>query len=168
MHGHAKEHFLQGTNYSNLTTLRVSQDGFGPTRWTEFLYASKFAGAIGVWPFSDVFMSTDMNNLLLATLSAGPLGIGDPLGGISAANLLKAVRPDGVIVKPDVPLTPVDSVYISDAQGVDTPMVAATYSDFGGMRANYIFAYTRASGCAAHDCTFVVRKSPARRISMTT
>jgi hypothetical protein len=44
-----------------------------------------------------------------------------------------------------VPLAPVDSVFISDAQGIDTPMVASTYSDFGGQRTNYIFAYTRAA-----------------------
>lgn len=73
------KHFLQTTNYSNLTTIRTSQDGFIKDRWTDFLYSSQFAGALGVWPFSDVFKSTDQNNLLLATLSAGPVGIGDEL-----------------------------------------------------------------------------------------
>ena len=68
-----------------------------------------------------------ISDLILATLSAGPLGIGDALGSISAANLLRSVRSDGVIVKPDVPITPVDSVLLSDAQKIDTPMVAATY-----------------------------------------
>lgn len=141
----APKHFLQGTNYNNLTTIRTSQDGFGPTRWTEFLYSSTFAASLGVWPFSDVLMSSDLDSLILATLSAGPVGLGDALGGISAANLLQAVRPDGVIVKPDIPAAPIDSVFISDAQGIDTPMVASTYSDFDGMRAHYIFAYTRAT-----------------------
>ena len=136
-------HFLQSTNYNNLTTIRVSQDGFGPTRWTNYLYTSRLASALGIWPFSDVFMSTDVNNLVLATLSAGPVGIGDALGQISAANLLRSVRADGVIVKPDVPITPLDSVFVSDAAGVNAPMVASTYSEFGTMRANYIFAYTR-------------------------
>lgn len=137
------EHFLQSTNYVNLTTIRTSQDGFGPTRWSDFLYSSQLAGALGIWPFSDVFSSTDQNSLILATLSAGPVGIGDGLGNISAANLLKAVRRDGVIVKPDVPVTPVDSVYVSDAQGITAPMVASTYTDFGGLKAHYIFAFTR-------------------------
>ena len=148
------KHFLQSTNYGNLTTIRTSQDGFGKTRWTEFLYSSQFAAALGIWPFSDVLMSTDLNNLILATLSAGPVGIGDALGTLSAANLLKSVRSDGVIVKPDVPITPVDSVYISDAQGIDTPMVASAYSDFGELRAHYIFAYTRAA-----DAPITVRPS---------
>jgi hypothetical protein len=139
------KHFLQSTNYSNLTSARTSQDGFGSTRWTEFLYGSRLASALGIWPFSDVIMSTDTNSLILATLSAGPVGIGDALGGIFAQNLLRSVRADGVIVKPDAPVAPVDSVIVSDAQGIDTPMVASTYSDFGGLRAQYIFAYTRAT-----------------------
>jgi hypothetical protein len=136
-------HFLQSTNYSNLTTIRTSQDGFGPARWSEFLYSSRLASALGIWPFSDVFMSTDLDNLILATLSAGPVGIGDALGSISQGNLLKAVRSDGVIVKPDVPATPIDSVFVSDAQSIDTPMIASTYSNFGGVRTDYIFAYSR-------------------------
>jgi hypothetical protein len=138
------KHFLQGTNYSNLTTIRTSGDGFGQNRWTEYLYGARLASALGEWPFSDVLMSTDRDSLILATLSAGPVGIGDPLGGISAENLLHAARPDGVIVKPDAPLTPLDRAVINDAEGSTTaPMIAATYSDFGGLRTAYIFAYTR-------------------------
>ncbi len=138
-------HFLQSTEYSNVTTIRASQDGFGPSRWTNFLYSSRLASAIGVWPFADAFMSSETNNLILATLSAGPIGLGDPMGQLSRDNLLKAVRSDGVIVKPDVPATPLDSVFINDALGIDVPMVASTYSDYGnGLRANYILAFTRA------------------------
>jgi hypothetical protein len=138
------KHFLQGTKYSNLTTIRTSGDGFGRNRWTEFLYGSRLASALGEWPFADVFMSGDRDNLILATLSAGPVGIGDALGDISAENLLHAVRSDGVIVKPDAPITPVDSAVVNDAAGLSTgPMIASTYSDFGGLRTTYIFAYTR-------------------------
>jgi hypothetical protein len=136
-------HFLQSTNYSNVTTARTSGDRFARNRWNDFLYSSRLLTAVGAWPFTDVFMSTEQDNLILATLSAGPVGIGDPLGGISKDNLLAAVRPDGIIVKPDISLTPEDAVMISDAQGIDVPMVASTWSDFGGMRAHYIFAYVR-------------------------
>jgi hypothetical protein len=83
--------------------------------------------------------------LLLATLSAGPVGIGDPIGSISSSNLLKAVRPDGVIVKPDSPLAPIDASYTNSARGTDTPQIASTYSDFGGLRTYYVFAYTQGS-----------------------
>ena len=140
-------HFLQSAQYGNLTTIRASQDGFGRARWTDFLYSSRLAGGLGIWPFTDVLMSTNRNDLLVATLSAGPVGIGDPLGKISGANLLRAVRPDGVIVKPDVPATPDDATILADAQGQEAPMVASTYTDLGGgVRATYIFAYARGTG----------------------
>jgi hypothetical protein len=137
------KHFLQSVYYSNLTTARTSQDIFGRGRWNDFLYASTFAGALGVWPFTDVIMSKNRNDLLIATLSAGPVGIGDALGNVSGANLLKSVRPDGVIVKPDVPLTPTDDTFVADGQSLDVPMVASTYTDLGGSRAIYLFAYPR-------------------------
>jgi hypothetical protein len=138
-------HYLQSSKYSNLTTIRTSGDHLNCDRWTDFLYASRLASALGAWPFTDNLLSAQTSQMLLATLSAGPLGIGDPIGEMSASNLLRAVRRDGVIVKPDVPLTPVDSSYHNMAHSVDTPQVASTYSDFGGLRTAYVFAYARGS-----------------------
>ena len=134
-------HFLQSSKYSNLTNMRVSDDRFNQAKWTNFLYGSRLASALGVWPFSDVFMSSETQNLLLATLSAGPLGVGDRIGNLSSANLLRAVRPDGVIVKPDAPIVPTDPSVQNSAQSVDAPMIASTYSDFGGSKTWYVFAY---------------------------
>ncbi len=139
-------HFMQSTKYSNVTNIRTSQDRFIPARWTNFFYSSRFASAIGVWPFADVFMSKETGNLIAATLSAGPIGFGDPLGQLSKANLLQAARADGVIVKPDVSATPMDSVFLADERGDDVPMVASASTDFGnGLGAKYIFAYKRAT-----------------------
>lgn len=140
------KHFLQSTNYSNVTTIRASQDRFGANRWTSFFYSSRFASAIGLWPYADVFMSTETTNMIASVLSAGPVGLGDALGNLSKTNLSRAARADGVLVKPDVSATPVDSVFVNDAAGVDVPMVAGAWTDFGnGLRANYIFAYPRAA-----------------------
>ena len=136
-------HYMQGSKYSNLTTVRTSPDHFDRDRWGRFLYGSRLATALGIWPWSDVFRSRELDNLLLATLSGGPVGVGDPLGAVDAANLLLAVRKDGVIVKPDTPLVPLDRTILEDAQGLQTPMVAATYTDFGDMRPAYVFAYPR-------------------------
>jgi hypothetical protein len=141
------KHFLQSTNYSNVTTIRTSQDRFGSERWTWFFYSSRFASAIGLWPYADVFMSGETMNMIASLLSAGPVGVGDSLGNLSKANLTRAARADGVLVKPDAAAVPIDSVYANDAAGIDTPMVAATWTDFGkGLRGNYIFAYPRAAG----------------------
>jgi hypothetical protein len=142
-------HFLQSSKYSNLTNMRVSDDRFNQPKWTNFLYGSRLASALGVWPFSDVFMSSETQNLVLATLSAGPVGIGDRIGNLSTANLLRAVRPDGVIVKPDVPIVPTDASVQNSAQSVDAPMIASTYSDFGSAKAWYVFAYPQGQNTTA-------------------
>ena len=133
--------FLQGSLYPNLMTVRTSQDDFTTNRWTEFLYGSRLANALGEWPWCDVFMSGEARNLLVSTLSAGPVGVGDALGSVNATNLLKAVRADGVIVKPDVSLVPVDDAYVNDALGLKRPMVATTYTDHNNLRALFVFAY---------------------------
>ena len=138
-------HFLKSVKYANLTSIRASADRFDRTRWTNFLYASRLASALGIWPFTDVFMSTETENLLVATLSAGPVGVGDPVGSLNGANLCRAVRADGVIVKPDVPLMPLDINYLGDANSGNAPLIASTYSDFWGLRSYYVFAYNRAA-----------------------
>jgi hypothetical protein len=142
-------HFLQGSKYSNLTTIRTSGDHLQRDRWTDFLYASRLGSALGAWPFTDNLLSTDASQLLLATLSAGPVGIGDQIGSINGTNLRRAVRRDGVIVKPDVPLTPTDASYSNMAHSTDTPQVAYTWSDFGALRTNYVFAFTQGTNAQA-------------------
>jgi hypothetical protein len=75
--------------------------------------------------------------------------VGDAIGTLSAANLLQAVRPDGVIVKPDVPIVPIDASFQNSAQGADAPMIASTYTDFGSVKAWYIFAYPQGQNTTA-------------------
>lgn len=138
-------HYLQSSLYNNLLTLRVSIDRFERGKWNAFLYCSRLAGAVGAWPWSDVFPSSESRNLLLCTLSAGPVGVGDGLGTVNTNNLLKAVRPDGVIVKPDAPIVPLDQNYLDDARGLNLPMVAGTHVAHGDQRALYLYSYARNS-----------------------
>jgi hypothetical protein len=85
---------------------------------------------------------------LIATLSAGMVGIGDQIGSERKDNLLRAVRSDGVIVKPDTPLVPIDAMYTADAAGSERPMIASTHTDHGVLRTAYVFAYSRGSAAA--------------------
>ncbi|MGA9118514.1 MAG: hypothetical protein WB699_04045, partial [Bacteroidota bacterium] len=139
-------HFLAGgAQYSNLTSIRVSGDRFEREKWKEFLYGSRMASALGVWPWADVFMSTERNNLLLATLSGGMVGIGDAYGSEDPANVAFAVRPDGVIVKPDVPIVPTDPTVLADAKGIPACRTAYTFSrdpgSHGAEKTVYLFSY---------------------------
>ncbi|MBD0739348.1 CBM35 domain-containing protein [Streptomyces sp. CBMA29] len=135
--------YLQSVLYDNLTTIRVSDDRFDRPKWDAFLYDSQFAGSLGVWPWVDVFMSGEINNLLLANLSAGPVGVGDALGKVNAANLAMVARPDGVLVKPDVPIVPSDATYVGDAAGTQPAMIASTRVAHVGLDYRYVFAYAR-------------------------
>jgi hypothetical protein len=135
--------FMQGAAYSNLTTIRTSHDRFDRTDWDMFLYDSRLASALGIWPWTDVFRSSEQANLAMSTLSAGPVGVGDSLSEIDAADLLHAIRSDGVIVKPDLTLRPLDSIYLQDAAGLPGPMIASTWTEFAAQRVGYIFAYAR-------------------------
>ena len=135
--------FLQGARYPNLTSIRVSPDRFERSRWDRFLYTSRLASALGIWPFSDVLMSSEADNLLLATLSAGPVGIGDRIGSEDRDTLARSVRADGVLVKPDAPLVPIDRMYLADARHESTPMIATTYVEHAGRRSVHLVAYAR-------------------------
>jgi hypothetical protein len=79
--------------------------------------------------------------MILAVLSAGPVGTGDFLGQVDKANILKAVRADGVIIKPDVPLVPTDASYLAEAQGRDRPLVASTFTEQGDFKTVYGIAF---------------------------
>ena len=135
--------FLQGSRYSNLTTIRVSGDRFYRTRWHEFLFTSQLAGALGIWPWADNANSQDVNAILLQTLSAGPVGFGDELGKESKQNLLQAARSDGVIVKPDAPLVPIDADYLDGALGRNAPTLGYTYTAQGDTTTAYVFAFAQ-------------------------
>lgn len=147
-------YYMASTHYQNVETIRVSDDGFTRERWDYFLYDSALAHAVGLWPWSDVFMSRQEPELILDTLSAGPVGVGDGLDAIDAANVKATMRADSVLLKPDVPVRPVDAMYAAEAKRPDTPMVAATRS---GDEVE-VFAYPRAKG-AAGETQVTVRLS---------
>jgi hypothetical protein len=136
-------HYMASTQYSNVQTIRTSVDRFDREKWDSFLYDSRLASAVGLWPWTDVFFSNEIPNLILSTLSAGPVGVGDALGETNAHNLAAAIRADGLIVKADSSLLPIDSVYVSDAMNESGPMIARSESAFGNERTHYVFAYPR-------------------------
>jgi hypothetical protein len=142
-------HYMQTARYDGVTTIRTSGDRFERGKWDEFLYGACLASALGVWPWADVFMSNETENVLLATLSGGPVGIGDPIGKLDGRNLMRVVRGDGVIAKPDSALLPLDSSFIQDANHPSGSMIAATYSDHGAIRAWYVVAYDRGTSSSA-------------------
>ncbi|HEY3930575.1 MAG TPA: hypothetical protein VGL89_19535, partial [Candidatus Koribacter sp.] len=133
--------FLEAARFSNLTTIRTSGDHFVRAQRLPFLYVSELAEAVGAWPWADVADSPDRDAILLQTLSAGPVGFGDALGHENRSNLLRAVRSDGVIIKPDAPIVPLDRSYLDAAQRKHAPTLAATYTNHSGLRTAYLYAF---------------------------
>jgi len=134
-------HFLQSSKYSHLTTIRPSGDRLKEQHWRSFLFNGRLATALGIWPWTDVFKSSETENLLLATLSGGMVGIGDAIGQFDWPSLRRAVRADGVIVKPDEPLAPLDQSYIDYAKDSSAPIAAAARTNHDGWVTSYVFAF---------------------------
>lgn len=92
------------------------------TLWRWHLIVSCLIHELGLFPYKDVFMSHendsgvvdvdgDPNALLeacLASLSAGPVGIGDRLRRTNRDVVSRCCRSDGLIVKPDIPMRALD------------------------------------------------------------
>jgi hypothetical protein len=136
-------HVLQGSKYSNLTSIRMSDDHFERQFWPQVMYASRLASAVGIWPWVDVFSSNETQNLMIATLTGGIVGASDAIGAENVRNLQRVARADGVIVKPDAPLVPTDATFINEAQNGPGPVVAYTYSEHSSNRAVYVVAFKR-------------------------
>jgi hypothetical protein len=134
-----------GANYPGFTTVRVSGDRLDRNKWRQFLYGSQLASALGVWPWTDVFKSSETPNILISTLSASMVGLSDKIGDEDLTNIFRSVRKDGVIVKPDVPMTPSDATYIAEGRGEHPSLVCATHTthDEAGIAgtAEYVFAF---------------------------
>jgi hypothetical protein len=139
-------HFLQGTRYSNLLTIRTSGDRFEKRHWASFLFNGRLASALGEWPWTDVFMSSERSNLLLSTLSGSIVGIGDRIGEFNWGNLRRAVRGDGEIIKPDDSIAPLDSSYVTVANDRAAPVVASAHTRHAGSTTTYVFAFTQVNG----------------------
>ncbi|HXR83608.1 MAG TPA: hypothetical protein VN722_04830 [Hanamia sp.] len=134
--------FLQGLKYNNLTTIRTSDDRFEPRKWMPFIFTSQFAYEMGIWPWCDVFKSSETGNMIVSVLSAGAVGTGDAIGKEDKKNIMLACRNDGVLVKPDVPLLPLDEDYLQIANQENKPLLASTFTKHSNVTTHYLFAFS--------------------------
>lgn len=134
-------HILQGAKYPNLTTIRAAGDGLTRSKWTQLAFNARLIREVGAWPATDVMPSGDTAAMLFATLSAGPVGVGDAFEQLDRANIMKAARADGEIVKPDEPLTPLARSYVSQARKTGEPILASTFTRHGNRTTAYLLAF---------------------------
>ena len=126
-------HILHAIQIPRVTHTRVSFDYtyqiLGKVQTWAIGIPSMFADAIGLAPFKDVLWSTSLQpdapyqptpeevlperGILVATLSTGPVAPGDRINYTNVQRVMKCCRKDGLILKPDRPLTTINAL-ISD------------------------------------------------------
>jgi hypothetical protein len=127
-------HILQALQIPRVTQTRTSGDYASDltkrnhSQWAMGI-SSMFADAIGLAPFKDVFWSTSLQpgssyeqpreevlperEILIATLSTGPVGPGDAINYTNVERIMKCCRQDGLILKPDRPVAMINAL-VSD------------------------------------------------------
>lgn len=122
-------HALQALEIPRVTQARVSSDYTShivdhDIQWNIGI-TNMFADALGIAPSKDTFWS-NMNEsgssykpsameplpdreILMATLSTGPVGVGDGINFINKERIMRCCREDGLILKPDRPVTMINS-----------------------------------------------------------
>jgi hypothetical protein len=122
--------WMESVSFPAVTNARASGD-YMP-RWPHvydvpfLLQASMLAQALGLAPFKDVFQSTRKGRIngercpvlqaLVSALSTGPVAPGDEIGWVNKAICDAVARKDGLLYKPDRPLTAADITYIKNSK----------------------------------------------------
>jgi hypothetical protein len=124
-------HMLQALEIPRVTHARISDDyavslmNHAKPQWNIGI-TSMLADALGLAPFKDVLWSTSTQpgspygpnateelpdrEILMATLSTGPVGFGDGINFTNIQRLMRCCRNDGLILKPDRPLTTINTL----------------------------------------------------------
>jgi hypothetical protein len=124
-------HILQALQIPRVTHSRASDDyavhltNQAKSQWNIGI-SSLFADAVGLAPFKDVLWSTSLQpgapytpspmealpdrEILIATLSTGPVGPGDAINYTNVDRIMRCCRQDGLILKPDRPLRTINTL----------------------------------------------------------
>src|SRR4029450_263220 len=134
--------FMESVHFAQLASIRTSGDyrylNENGLNWAWFLHGNALARALGLWPFKDVFLSHAPTadgfgdafseaEALIAALSGGPVGIGDQIGHPRRELVLRTCRPDGVLVKPDLPLPALERCYRANGYFGSEPLGAGAW-----------------------------------------
>jgi hypothetical protein len=146
-------HILTALEIPRVTHARASTDyavhlkNRSSSQWNIGV-SSMFVNAVGIAPFKDVFWSTSLQpgsgylpfpeevlperEILVATLSTGPVGPGDGIKYTNVTRIMKCCRPDGLILKPDQPLTMINTL-VSDWAYYNSVSQGELYSTYTTM-----------------------------------
>jgi hypothetical protein len=127
---------LNALSYPSVTNFRVTTDFYYGRAW-DVGKGSLLTWALGVKPSKDTFWTTDQRDIavalggcpspggcpddhtdagaelhtLLATMTTGPVGFSDAAGRTNGTRLGAVALPDGTLVQPSRPATPIDASF---------------------------------------------------------
>ena len=135
-------HFLQALEIPRVTHARASIDyavtlmNHEQSQWNIGI-TSMIIDALGIAPFKDVLWTTSVEpgspyssnaservpdrQILIATLSTGPVAVGDGINFTNIERLMRCCRQDGLILKPDRALTTINELVADWALNGDKP-----------------------------------------------
>jgi hypothetical protein len=131
-------HLLSSLQFPAVTQARASDDYQpGNSQW-KLGYSSMLYRAMGLAPFKDNFWTTQYQpgnpydldepdtalESIVASLSTGPVTIGDALGKSNRELIMKSCRADGRLLQPDVPIHYTDAQIYGEAFGAASPVPA--------------------------------------------
>ncbi len=115
---------MESTENPIMMTVQGSWDHHVPTPerdddpyvWKHLIFSSAFYGAVGIWPSRDNIQtladSHAEEDVLLANLMGGEIQLGHRIGECNFELLRRTYREgDGLILKPDRPIAPLDRCY---------------------------------------------------------
>ena len=139
---------MQMAEFKCIISARASGD-YAP-RWPKrydvpyFMQSSMLVASLGVWPFKDTFQSTSRGPIngdrcpelmaLISNLSGSIFAPGDEIGMINKDIIKAASRKDGLLYKPNRPITAADLTYIKNS----TYYICTTESTHGQFLWHYV------------------------------
>ncbi|MBS1846887.1 MAG: hypothetical protein JST73_01300 [Actinobacteria bacterium] len=144
--------FAQTTTLSQVTSVRTCGDhGYIATPgqlWAWFCTTNVLARSLGLMPYKDVFRTdpsvagdTAAPEALLSAMSTGPVGLGDRVGRHDTNLAMRTCRADGVLIKPDVPITSTHASIIANPAFNPALLVAGTHSAHRAGRWGYVCVF---------------------------
>lgn len=149
--------FAQTVTLTQVTSVRTCGDhGYIATPgqlWAWFCCTNALAGALGLMPFKDVFRTdpdvagdTGEPEALLSALSTGPVGMGDRVGRMDAAQAQRTCRRDGILIKPHTAIAATSRSLLANVAFTPALFVASCASLHPAGRWSYVVAMNTQGG----------------------
>jgi len=152
---------LSAAAYPEVTNARATGDYFHAGNQWAVGATSLFYWAIGILPFKDGFYSSNLpqvggqtvgpemnpdREILMATLSCAMVGPMDGINLLNASRVMTSCRKDGRVLKPDKPVSTMDTCFLNKWLSPGSCYNYHTYSDIAGIgRVSYAFQNTPAT-----------------------